>query len=621
MTTYLPDHRRSSSEDDISDEKSGGLFTDDNKNPPLGAPVETRSTGLWASWKQPAVDLDSVATQPSVFDDPVTLEAYRPPPQVGILSGLFRVVLMKSATVREYAPFRSCGSMDVERGKGSSFCFFATSLSNIASQRVVRKIDLYIMVWAGAFSVFQPEKSLTIPAGLMFFALDLDRSNISQANTDNFLNDLNMTTNDFNLGNTLFRLSFLIAELPSQLISKRVGPDVWIPTQMVCWSTVAFSQFWLRGRKTFLLTRFLLGFCEGGFIPDVVLYLSYFYTKKNVVPIRLAYFWVSNYVSHIVSAFLATGILRLRGVGGKAGWRYLFLLEGLLTLSIGLLSYIMMPPGPTQTKLKYIRPNGWFNEREETIMVNRVLRDDPSKSDMHNREGLSPRKIFQALKDWRMWPLYCLGLVHMIPTGPPQIYLTLSLKNLGFTTTQANLLSIPSTVCGLLMLLFTAYISEIFNSRVAATIILQFWALPLLIALYTFNKFTSQWVYFAVVTLITGFPYVHPIQVAWASRNSYSVRTRTISASCYNMFVQAGAIVYANIYRTDDKPLYKRGNRALIGVCCMNIVLYILTFFFYRALNKARDKKWNAWSKKEQQEYVETTKDVGNQRLDFRFAY
>lgn len=296
------------------------------------------------------------------------------------------------------------------------------------------------------------------------------------------------------------------------------------------------------------------------------------------------------------------------------------MIEGGFTLLLGLLSFAAMPPGPTQTRA-WFRPKGWFSEREEVIMVNRVLRDDPSKSDMHNRQGLTPRMIFDALRDWTMWPLYCLGLVHMIPTGPPQTYLTLSLRNLGFSTTQTNLLSIPSTVIGMLMLLVTAFLSEIIDSRVAATIILQFWALPLLIALYTFNKSTSQWVYFAVVTLITGFPYVHPIQVAWASRNSYSVKTRTVSASAYNMFVQAGAIVYANIYRASDKPLYKRGNRALIGICSMNIVLYIGTFFFYRTLNRRRDKIWNSWSREEQQDYVENTKDEGNKRLDFRFAY
>ncbi|KAG9081851.1 hypothetical protein FS749_007332, partial [Ceratobasidium sp. UAMH 11750] len=222
--------------------------------------------------------------------------------------------------------------------------------------------------------------------------------------------------------------------------------------------------------------------------------------------------------------------------------------------------------------------------------------------------------IWQSLCDWHMWPLYILGLVHMIPVGPPQTYLTLSLRNLGFNTTEANLLSIPSVVIGIITILFTSFLSEAVNSRVLATVVLQLWALPLLVALYTFNRSTSQWVYFAVVTLMLVFErqmdgglnsrvmftargFRISTRFKSPGRRVIAVRTRTVSASVYNMFVQAGAVVYANIYRADDKPLYKRGNRTLIAVCSMNIVLYGLVFLFYRTVNRRRDRTWNAWSK------------------------
>ncbi|KZT73228.1 MFS general substrate transporter [Daedalea quercina L-15889] len=535
--------------------------------PSLGAPIEEK--GGFSLWRRSRGDLDAIATQPSVFDDPAALEVYRPPPAY--------------ESTHRFDPFARWTWRE--------------------ETRLVRKVDVLIMIWAW----------------IMFFALDLDRANISQANTDDFLEDLGMTTNDFNTGNMLFKVCFLIAELPSQLVSKRIGPDVWIPSQMILWSIVSLAQFWLSGRGSFLATRCLLGFMQGGFIPDVILYLSYFYTRRELT-IRLGWFWVSNYVASLVSAFLATGILKMGGLGGKAGWRYMFLIEGGLTLLIGVVSFYMMPPSPTQTKAWY-RPKGWFTEREETIIVNRVLRDDPTKSDMHNREGLSVLQILKILKDWRMWPIYILGLTHMIPVTPPQTYLTLSLRNLGFNTTQSNLLSIPSTVLGIILLLAVCYLSEVVDSRVVSSVILQFWALPLLIALYTFNKDTSQWVYYTVVTLITGYPYVHPIQVAWASANSSGVGTRTVSASAYNMFVQAGGVVSSYIYRTDDSPLYRRGNKDLIAIACMNIALYFLTWLFYRTINKRRARVWDSMTPEEQEEYLDKTKDMGNQRLNFRFVY
>lgn len=88
---------------------------------------------------------------------------------------------------------------------------------------------------------------------------------------------------------------------------------------MVVWSIVASAQFRLDGKSSFLACRALLGLLQGGFIPNIVLFLSYFY-KHHELSIRLGFFWTAMGIADITSAFLGVGILHMGGVGGKAGW-------------------------------------------------------------------------------------------------------------------------------------------------------------------------------------------------------------------------------------------------------------------------------------------------------------
>ncbi|KAK5114383.1 hypothetical protein LTR85_010205 [Meristemomyces frigidus] len=493
--------------------------------------------------------------------------------------------------------------------------------SKAEEKKLVRKLDWHVATWAC----------------IMFFALNLDRKNLKQAISDEMLPQLGLTTDNYNYGreglvhlywntadsqrgNTIFYISFLLAELPSQLISKKLGPDRWIPMQMALWSIVAASQAALTGKASFYACRSLLGILEGGFIPDLVLWLSYFY-KSGELSLRLSIFWIASDITAIVAAFMAYGLLQLEGVSGLAGWRLLFLIEGLITLVIGLLSFFLMPASAVQTKT-WFRPNGWFFDREVAVVVNRVLRDNPSKGDMHNRMGITPGRLWAAVCDYDLWPIHLIGLVVYIPYSPPTQYLTLSLKHLGFSTLHVNLLTIPSTAATCFTLYGITWLSERLNERSLVASLQNIWVLPCLMAFrWWHGANTDRWSTYAVVTVMLSYPYCHAIVVSWASRNSGSVRTRSVSAAFYNMMVQTGNIVSSNIYRTDDAPLYHRGNSVLLALDFFAIALFAATKLYYTTRNRRRERVWDAMSEEQRAEYLDTTKHEGNKRLDFRFAH
>ena len=177
-----------------------------------------------------------------------------------------------------------------------------------------------------------------------------------------------------------------------------------------------------------------------------------------------------------------------------------------------------MPSSAVATKT-WFRPKGWFTDREVGIVVNRVLRDDPEKGDMHNREGITPKSLFRSLKDYDMWivrfelgctaflcehadsiQIYALGLLCFIPSGTPSTYLTLSLRNLGFSTVsiirqmafrrcntlpnnesqfETNLLVIPSQAIAICNLLLLTFFSEWAGERLLIAMIQNLWCEPI----------------------------------------------------------------------------------------------------------------------------------------------
>jgi hypothetical protein len=175
--------------------------------------------------------------------------------------------------------------------------------------------------------------------------------------------------------------------------------------------------------------------------------------------------------------------------------------------------------------------------------MKRLLRDDPSKGLTHIHDRATLTDILSAWSDKSMWGLYLIGLVAYIPQSPVQAYLSLTLKRLGFSTFDANMLSIPSAALQIILMLALSKSSDFFKERTFHCLIGELWSLPLLAALLALPAHGYNWGRFAITTMISGYPYFHPIVSSWISENTFDVKKRAITAATYNVIVQVGSVI------------------------------------------------------------------------------
>lgn len=223
-----------------------------------------------------------------------------------------------------------------------------------------------------------------------------------------------------------------------------------------------------------------------------------------------------------------------------------------------------------------------------------------------------------------MFGLYFVGLVAYIPATPVANYLTLTLKRIGYSTFDSNVLTIPSAVIQIITMLTLALSSDYFKERTFHAFFGEFWILPLLVAMRAMPDGGREWGRFSLVTLISGYPYFHPIVSAWISENSFNVKKRAITAATYNVIVQIGSLIGSQIYRSWDSPYYHVGNSVILAICVLALVAILTARQVLVLLNKKKERQWQAMSAEERVEYQNDTqareKD-GNKRLDFRFVY
>lgn len=185
------------------------------------------------------------------------------------------------------------------------------------------------------------------------------------------------------------------------------------------------------------------------------------------------------------------------------------------------------------------------------------------------------------------------------------------------------MLTVPSAVLQIITMLLLAYSSDYFQERTLHIIFGEFWIMPLLVALLTLPDGGREWGRFTLITLISGYPYFHPLVSSWISENSFDVKKRAITAATYNVIVQIGSLIGSQIYRKWDGPYYKTGNKVLVSICALAVVVMVVQRWTLVRLNRQKEEKWAAMSSEEKIAYqsdVAAREEEGNRRLDFRFA-
>lgn len=239
----------------------------------------------------------------------------------------------------------------------------------------------------------------------------------------------------------MFFISYLLFEIPSNLLIARVRPSLYLSGLAFIWGAIAACMGAVNNWQALAAVRFCLGIVEAGFAPGVIFYLSSWY-KRYEVASRFAIFYTGSAVSGAFSGLLAGLITRyLDGALGIAGWRWLFIIEGAGTSFLALFTWMIMPDWPTTTR--------WLTPEEQHLAVQRLAHDGLAATSSgggdHVGEWTAVKMVF---KDWRTW---CFVLLYMLNTGAQtiQYFVPTLIGALGWTGYVGQYHTIPLYACAL----------------------------------------------------------------------------------------------------------------------------------------------------------------------------
>ncbi|KAI9690232.1 MAG: hypothetical protein M1822_009193 [Bathelium mastoideum] len=416
---------------------------------------------------------------------------------------------------------------------------------------------------------------------LMYIMNYLDRNNLPSAKLAGLVTDLKLKGDQFNTAVSILFVGYLLMQVPSNLFLNKIGkPGVYLPCCMMVWGCISGAT---AGCQTFgglIAVRFFLGFVEAAYFPGCLFFLSSWYTRKELA-FRTAMLYSGSLISGAFSGLIAAGITgNMDGARGLRAWRWLFIIEGSITVVIAALALLVLPNFPRTTK--------WLSEEERQLAVWR-LQEDIGTDDWVSSEDQTFFHGFKlAVQDVKMWILMIM-LTGIVSAGSVTNFFPIVVKTLGYNSVDTLLLSAPPYVLAVITTYINAWHADKTGERYLHVV------LPLCVGVAAFilgvSTTSTAPRYVAMMLMVPGVYTGYVVVLAWiANVMPRPPAKRAAAQAAINAVSNCSSIYASYMYPDSAAPRYEVAFSVDCATAALAIIMATILRFILVRLNKKLDR-------------------------------
>ncbi|KAF5093967.1 hypothetical protein D0Z00_003752 [Geotrichum galactomycetum] len=400
----------------------------------------------------------------------------------------------------------------------------------INQKKLMLKLDLHI-----------------VPAICLLYLLAfLDRVNISNANVYGLAKDLNLHGNQYNIALTVFFVPYILSEIPSNYFLKKLNPHVWLSGCMVLFGAVTLAQGFVKNFGGLVVCRVFLGMSEAGMFPGCFYLLSMWYRREEAQR-RYSFFFSSTCLAGGFSGLIAAGIWNLNGKRGLEGWRWIFIIEGAITIFCSALMFFCISDFPEDAR--------YLSENERAFIKAKLALDS---GDSSHDVPLDAKSVFRVFKEWKIWVIGLMYFFLIVPSYGYAYFAATIVKSLKYSAIQTQFHSVPPWVAAFGFSMISAIASDKTRHRAGYAIFSCLVAIAGFIMLLA-NHTNIHVRYGGLFLIASGLYTAMPLLVCWTNMNFAGHHRRSVGTGWQIGFGNIGGIIATFSFLSTDGPFYTKG--------------------------------------------------------------